>query len=391
MTSRTTSGSSVNGAPKGDERRRAWAYLSAVTQGASRTVSAAIAEHGVVEVAEAVRKGSAGAELTAKLEPRAHLDTAATDLERLNQAGGRLVTPDDDEWPAWQMLGFDQLDTATDAEGPPLALWVWGQLRLDELVERAIGIVGTRAASGYGEHVTAEIAGDLAVDGWAVVSGAAFGIDAAAHRAALGVGGTTVAVLACGVDRAYPAAHAKLLRGISESGLVISEYSPGTVPARYRFLARNRLIAALSGGTVVVEAGWRSGARNTAAWARRFGRPVMAVPGPVTSAASQGCHRMIREGEARLVGNARDIVEECGPLLGVDDDRDAQFVRALDGVSGDLALVYEALPATDACEPIAVAESAGVSVDRVRAALPLLEMEGLVRRDEDGWSRVAGR
>lgn len=391
MTGRTTSGTTVDATPNSDERRHAWAYLSTVTLGASRMVSAAIAEHGVVEVAHSLREGSAGAELTAKLAARVHLDTAATDLDRLNRAGGRLVTPDDDEWPAWQMLGFDQLDTATDAEGPPLALWVWGQRRLDELVERAIGIVGTRAASGYGEHVTAEIAGDLAVDGWTVVSGAAFGIDAAAHRAALGVGGTTVAILACGVDRAYPAAHAKLLRGISESGLVVSEYPPGTVPARYRFLARNRLIAALSAGTVVAEAGWRSGARNTAAWARRLGRPVVAVPGPVTSAASQGCHRMIREGEARLVGNAREVVEECGPLLEAGDDRDARFVRALDGLSGDLTLVYEALPAVGTCEPIAVAESAGVPVDRVRAALPLLEMEGLVERDEDGWSRVAGR
>ncbi|HET8992823.1 MAG TPA: DNA-processing protein DprA [Rhodococcus sp. (in: high G+C Gram-positive bacteria)] len=383
-----TSGSSVDDKEDAAERRCAWAYLSTVTQGASRTVSAAIAEHGVVEVADAVREGSAGAELTAKLKVRAHLDTAAVDLERLNRAGGRLVTPDDDEWPAWQMLGFDQLETATDAEGPPLALWVWGQRRLDELVERSIGIVGTRAASGYGEHVTAEIAGDLAVDGWTVVSGAAFGIDAAAHRAALGVGGTTVAILACGVDRAYPAAHAKLLRGISETGLVISEYPPGTVPARYRFLARNRLIAALSAGTVVAEAGWRSGARNTAAWARRLGRPVVAVPGPVTSAASQGCHRMIREGEARLVGNARDIVEECGPLLEVGDDRDAQFVRALDGLSGDLVLVYEALPAAGRCEPTALAEAAGLSVDRVRGALPILEMEGLVHRDDGGWARA---
>ncbi|MEE2033795.1 DNA-processing protein DprA, partial [Rhodococcus chondri] len=266
-----------------DERRLAWAYLSTVAQGASRSLAAAIAERGVVEVAAMVRAGSSGAEFAARMGARAHIDTAATDLERLARAGGRLVTPDDDEWPAWQMLAFDTLDTATDSEAQPLALWVWGTRRLDELADRAIGVVGTRAASGYGEHVTAEIAGDLATDGWTVVSGAAFGVDAAAHRAALGVGGATVAVLACGVDRAYPAAHAVLLRRIADTGLVISEYSPGTTPARYRFLARNRLVAGLSAGVVVVEAGWRSGARNTAAWARRLGRPVTAVPGPVTS------------------------------------------------------------------------------------------------------------
>ena len=371
-----------------DERRLAWAYLSTLAQGASRSLSAAVEARDVLEVAAAIRSGTALGELSSRYASRAHLDTATRDLECLVRAGGRLVTPDDDEWPAWQMLGFGTLDTVTDAEGPPLALWVWGNRRLDELAERAIGIVGTRAASGYGEHVTAEIAGDLAADGWTVVSGAAFGVDAAAHRAALGVGGVTVAILACGVDRAYPAAHTTMLRRISESGLVVSEYPPGTTPARYRFLARNRLIAALSAGTVVIEAGWRSGARNTAAWARRLGRPVMAVPGPVTSAASQGCHRMIREGEARLVGTARDVVEECGPLLGREDDRDALFRRELDGLSGDMSTVYEALPGAGVCEPAEVAESSGLPVERVRAALPLLELEGLVEMVDGGWRRV---
>ncbi|MEU5840313.1 DNA-processing protein DprA [Rhodococcus sp. NPDC047139] len=373
---------------KPDERRLAWAYLSTVAQGASRSLSAAIDACGVLEVAAAIRSGSPRDEFASRYAVRAHLDTAADDLERLGRVGGRLVTPDDDEWPAWQMLGFGTLDTATDAEGPPLALWVWGSRRLDELAERAVGIVGTRAASGYGEHVTAEISGDLAADGWTVVSGAAFGVDAAAHRAALGVGGATVAILACGVDRAYPAAHTTMLRRISESGLVVSEYPPGTTPARYRFLARNRLIAALSGGTVVVEAGWRSGARNTAAWARRLGRPVMAVPGPVTSAASQGCHRMIREGEARLIGTARDVVDECGKLLERDDDRDAHFTRALDGLSGDMAMVYEAFPGTGNCSPTDLAESAGLPADRVRAALPMLELEGFVESTDGGWRRT---
>lgn len=384
MNGDTTDAPSVSEA---DERRLAWAYLSTVAQGASRSLSAAIEEHGVIETAAAVRSGSAGAELASRLAARAHLDTAAADLERLHRAGGRLVTPDDGEWPAWQLLGFGMLERATDAEAPPLALWVWGGRRLDELMERAIGVVGTRAASAYGEHVTAEIAGDLALDGWTVVSGAAFGVDAAAHRAALGVGGSTVAVLACGVDRAYPAAHAKLLRAVSECGLVVSEYPPGTTPARYRFLSRNRLVAALSAGTLVVEAGWRSGARNTATWARRLARPVMAVPGPVTSASSQGCHRMIREGEARLVGSAHEVVDECGPLL-APDDRDAATVRMLDGLSGDASLVYEALPATGTVGPADLAESAGVAVDRVRAALPMLELEGLVVPRDGGWERA---
>lgn len=371
-----------------DERRLAWAYLSTVAQGASRSLSAVIGEHGVVEVAESLRRGVLHGRLASRFAARAHLDTAAADLERLERAGGRLVTPDDAEWPAWQLLGFDSLSTTSDADAPPLALWVWGERRLDESTDRSVAIVGTRAASGYGEHVTAQIAGDLAVDGWTVVSGAAFGVDAAAHRAALGVGGTTLAVLACGVDRAYPAAHSALLRSVSEAGSVVSEYPPGTTPARYRFLARNRLVAALSAGTVVVEAGWRSGARNTAAWARRLGKPVMAVPGPVTSATSQGCHRMIREGEARLVGSAHEIVEECGPLLARDDGRDALFHRDLDDLSRESSIVYEAFPASGTCTPSVLAESAGVPVEQVRAALTLLELDGLVVLTDGGWRRA---
>lgn len=372
----------------GDDERLAWAYLSTVAQGASRSLSAAIAARGVVEVADTIRTGSATGDFAARVHARAHLDNARADLERMDRAGGRLVTPADDEWPAWQLLGLDTLATTTDAEAPPLALWVWGQRRINELCGRAVAVVGTRAASGYGEHVTSEIAGDLAVDGWTVVSGAAFGVDAAAHRAALGVGAPTVAVLACGVDRAYPAAHTVLLRTIAESGLVISEYPPGTTPARYRFLARNRLVAALSAGTVIVEAGWRSGARNTASWARRLSRPVMAVPGPVTSAASQGCHRMIREGEARLVGNAHDVVDECGPLLADVGDPDAAFRRELDDLSGDLSLVYEAFPTSGTCEPTELAVAAGLPVGRVRAALPMLELDGLVVVADGRWSRT---
>ncbi|ATQ27476.1 hypothetical protein D092_09260 [Rhodococcus ruber Chol-4] len=371
-----------------DPRRLAWAYLSVVAQGASRMLNAAIAEAGPEVVAAAVRDGSIGGPLRRRTAARAHLDSAARDLELVERLGGRLVTPDDDEWPAWQLLAFDGLDGA-DADAAPPALWALGRRRIDELVERSVAVVGTRAASGYGENVTAEIAGDLATDGWAVLSGAAFGIDAAAHRAALGVGGATMAVLACGVDRAYPAAHTGLLRQIAEQGAVVSEYPPGTLPARFRFLARNRLVAALGGGVLVVEAGWRSGARNTAAWGRRLGRPVLAVPGPVTSAASQGCHRMIREQEARLVGTAREVVEEVGPM-GVADDGDGRWARALDGLSGDMAAVYEALPAVGAVSVQQLSVASGLLPERVRAALPLLELEGHVQREAAGWARGGG-
>ncbi|MFC9836660.1 DNA-processing protein DprA [Rhodococcus sp. NPDC127530] len=366
-----------------DPRRLAWAYLSKVVQGPCPALSRLVEEVGPEEAARAVRERDLSEMLGERTVARAHVDTATHDLELVAGMGGRVVTPDDDEWPQWRLLGFGNLSRSRD-EGPPLALWVLGSRPVAELTDRAISIVGTRAASGYGEHVTAEISGDLAVDGWTIVSGAAFGVDGAAHRAALGVGGLTVAVLACGVDRAYPAGHARLLRQIAQNGAVISEYAPGTTPAKHRFLARNRLVASLSDGVVVVEAGWRSGARNTASWARKLGRPVMAVPGPVTSASSTGCNRMIREGEARLVANAGDVVEEAGPI-GLREGLDV--VRDLDALSGEALLVYEALPAVGPRGVRELSELSGVAVEQVRAVLPLLEMEGFVGSDDTGWSR----
>jgi DNA processing protein len=173
-----------------------------------------------------------------------------------------------------------------------------------------IAIAGSRASTAYGEHVTSEIAGDLSATGWTVVSTGSFGIASAAHRAALAVGGATIAVTAASIDRPHPAAHERMFRDISEhGGLVVSEYSPThSVPSRHRSLALNRLIAALSQASVVVETGWRGGSRDILTWASKLGQPALAVPGPVTSAASEGCHRAIREGHAALVTNSADVV-----------------------------------------------------------------------------------
>nr|WP_206037609.1 DNA-processing protein DprA [Rhodococcus sp. HNM0569] len=361
--------------------------MSKVLQGPNRALADLVAERGPVETAEVIRRGALNGELGTRLTVRAHLDSAERDLEMIAAAGGRLVSPDDPEWPAWQLLPFGRLDGADTA--PPIALWVLGRRPLDELVERSVALVGTRAASAYGEQVTAEIAGDLAVDGWTIVSGAAFGVDGAAHRAALGVGGTTIAVLACGVDRSYPAGHARLLQSVAAGGLVVSEYAPGTTPAKHRFLARNRLVAGLSAGVVVVEAGWRSGARNTAAWGRKLGRPVAAVPGPVTSAASVGCNRMIRDGEAILVAGARDVVDVVGPLE-LFDGHEAVVTRDTDRLTGDMLLIYEALPAAGSQSAAELSETSGVPLPMVRALLPLLELEGFVGTDDTGWFRLRG-
>ena len=368
-----------------DPRRLAWAYLARVVQGPSPQLARLVADNGPEEVARAVRAGALPDELVARTAARAQVDTAASDLDVVAALGGRLVTPEDDEWPQWRFLAFAGVEREAGA-GEPFALWVVGSRPLAELTDRAVGIVGTRAASSYGEHVTGEIAGDLAVDGWTVVSGAAFGIDGAAHRAALGVGGTTIAVLACGIDRAYPAGHARLLRQIAREGAVVSEDPPGTSPARYRFLARNRLVAAMSDGVVVVEAGWRSGARNTAAWGRKLGRPVMAVPGPVTAASSTGCNRMIREGEAALVTCAGDVVEVAGPIE-LRDELPMVASRDTDVLTGDVLLVYEALPASGTRGTGELSVESGVPIERVRASLPLLELEGFVGLGDTGWFR----
>jgi len=237
--------------------------------------------------------------------------------ERLLQAGDRSrhrwVCPGDQEWPP----GFDDLaevDPLQRRGGAPLGVWLHGPRRLDAVAPRSVALVGSRASTTYGNQVAGDLAAEAAGLRICVVSGAAYGIDSAAHRGTLAVNGVTVAVLACGVDVAYPRGHESLLRRIGEEGLLVSELPPGATPTRLRFLSRNRLIAALASGTVVVEAALRSGALNTANWAGGLGRPVMGVPGPVTSPTSDGVHRLIRDGGAQLVTCGADIAESIAPL-----------------------------------------------------------------------------
>ncbi|QXN89695.1 DNA-processing protein DprA [Nocardia iowensis] len=371
-------------------RRLAWVYLSRVVAGPCAALSALIESVGVVEAARAVRECELPESLRGPTEQRRETDSAARDLELMERIGGRVVTPDDPEWPAWRLLGLTQLDPSRDRDGAvPLVLWVRGPRSLLESSERALAVVGARCSSGYGNQVTGEIVGDLAAKGWTIVSGAAFGIDGMAHRAALAVGGPTIAVLACGVDRPYPAQHDRLLAEIAETGLVVSEYPPGTTAHKHQFLARNRLVAALADGVLVVEAGLRSGARNTVKWARRLGRPALAVPGPVTSAASVGCHRMIREGEALLVTRAEEIIDEAGPLrLSLPGSTTAP-TDPNESLSDDESLVYATLPAIGSRSPRELAEQSGLPLPAVRAALPALELAELVGVGEGGWYRKA--
>ncbi|MFZ1162812.1 DNA-processing protein DprA [Mycobacterium sp.] len=372
-----------------DPTQRAWAYLSRVVEPPCEELGELVARVGPVEAADRVRRGQVDDILTRRTEARREIDCAVEDLELLNRRGGRLVTPEDDEWPTLAFAAFNGAAAAKPQGRRPLALWALGPVRLDETTQRSAAVVGTRAASSYGEQVAADLAGGLAEHDVAVISGGAYGIDGAAHRAALAADGVTVAVLAGGLDIPYPAGHSALLHRIGTDGLLVTEYPPGVRPARHRFLTRNRLVAAFAGAAVVVEAGLRSGAANTAAWARALGRVVGAVPGPVTSSASSGCHALLRSG-AEVITRAEDVVELVGRIgeLAPEQSRPA---TPLDGLSDEERRVYEALPGSGVATVDQIAVAAAVEPARILGPLAMLEIAGLAERHSGCWRIVRNR
>ena len=367
-----------------DDERLAVAYLSRVAEPPCPELAALVSRVGPVEAAARIKSGDVDADLARRTEARRDIDSAADDLELLSRRGGRLVVADDEEWPLLSFIGFAGVDHRQRPQAhPPLALWVVGSARLDDMAQRAVAIVGTRACTAYGEHVAAELAAGLVERDVTVVSGGAYGIDGAAHRATLATDGFTVAVLAGGIDVPYPSGHSGLLHRIGQDGLVVSEYPPGVRPARHRFLTRNRLVAALPGATVVVEAGARSGAANTAAWARALGRAVCAVPGPVTSAASVGCHALLRD-EANLVTRAADVVELIGRVGELAPD-EARPHSLLDGLDEAEKRVYDALPARGRRTSDQIAVASGLPPTQVLGPLSMLELSGLICRADGYW------
>jgi len=360
------------------------AYLSRVVEPPCPPLAELVARVGPVEAADRVKRRQIDTPLLRLTEARHEIDSAARDLAVLERLGGRLVTAADAEWPLLAFTAFAGVDTKErPAAHPPLALWVTGPARLDEVAERAAAIVGTRAATAYGEHVAAELAAGLAERDVAVVSGGAYGVDGAAHRAALAADGLTVAVLAGGIDVSYPSGHAGLFHRIGEQGLIVTEYPPGLRPQRHRFLTRNRLVAALSGATVVVEAGARSGAANTAAWARALGRGICAVPGPVTSSASVGCHVLLRAG-AMVVTRADEVLELVGRAgeLAADAERPTSV---LDGLADNELRVYDALPSRGARTVDEIAVASGLPPTEILGPLSMLEIGGLVVSQGGRW------
>jgi DNA processing protein len=340
------------------------------------------------DVADPQLRGAAAARMAAG-DP---WEVAGAALDRAERLGARIVTPEDDEWPRpvrdlAQLLRRAAKDRIDRDVAPPLCLWVRGAPRLDEALARSVAVVGSRASTHYGEHVATTMAFELAEREWTVVSGGAYGIDAAAHRGALNAGGLTVAVLACGVDRPYPSGNTALFDRIADAGLLLSEWPPGTVPVRHRFLIRNRVIAAATRGTVVVEASARSGASQTLRRAVALGRSPMVVPGPVTSGMSVGCHELLRDyPEVRLVTGAAQVLEEIGHIGSDLAPRPRGPERPHDGLDIESAMVLESLPRRGSAGPDELAAKAGIDIRTAMRKLTLLETLGFVARRAGGYT-----
>lgn len=352
--------------------RMAW---SRIAEPETVSVHDWIADHGAVESMHRLLSGSIAQD--GRYDQRIatlDIDQARRALDRLQV---RVVIPGDEEWP----LGLDQLDT------PPVCLYVRGTCELS-VAEGSVAVVGSRAATHYGLNVAADLGEGLAIRGVTVVSGAAFGIDAAAHRGALAGGGPTVAVLARGLDRAYPQAHEGLLREIAEHGAVVSELPLGWAPYRARFIARNRLIAAMSVGTVVVEAGLRSGSLNTAKRARTLVRHVAAVPGPVTSVQSAGCHKLLRETEATLVTDAAEVLDVMG-RLSLDAVGLARAPETPESELDEVARsVWSAVPVRTPADLAKLQRLTALDTTTLLSVLGRLTVLGLVVRVGERWRKV---
>ena len=410
-----------------DEESYARAALTYLVEPADRWLNDLISAHGATRTLEAIRSGRlpdpSGDIPTPPLTRRmlrqsmerwrVRLDELPTPDEVIafRQSGIRLICPGDPEWPEQLAdLGHEQ----------PYALWLRGTADLRFNCLRAVAVVGSRAATAYGSYVAAELAASVAARGWTVVSGAAFGVDASAHRGALGADGVTIAVLACGVDVPYPTAHTELLEAIAAQGVIVSEWPPGRHVSRLRFLVRNRVIAALATGTLVVEAGERSGAVNTARHARDLGRRLMAVPGPVTSEQSAGCHHIIREWQGTLVTTAAEVIEHLSPVGATLEPANAPLVTDLAAPTGptgptgpvgpadpprprsarrrrvrpaldldamdlETTQVLDAMPARGGMAATRIAQRAGMAPTTAVRCLAALAASGFIERCNEGW------
>jgi DNA processing protein len=395
------------------------AYLSRVAEPAAIPLWLLVREYGYLDAAEAVRTGDVPPEVMACTEARRTSADPHADLAAAERNDIRLIIPSSPQWPHYAFAAIHRLAQRRVAEWltgrrgrpasgeliPPLALWIRGQAELATVGVRSVALVGSRAASPYGERLASDFGYGLARQDVVVVSGGAYGIDAAAHQGALAADGVSVLVSAGGLDRPYPAAHRNLYDRTAELGVLVSERPPGSAPHRQRFLSRNRLIAALGSATVVVEAGQRSGALNTAGYARHLGRPVLAVPGPVTSAMSVGCHRLLQRDDrpAHLVTSVADILGFCS-LIGGSAACDGDVAggsgpgngtgpgpRPADGLDIAAQVVLDGFPAHGPVTEAQLARLSGQPVPVVLSALPVLLAHGLIAASREGYRLVRRR
>ncbi len=311
------------------------------------------------------------AEARERWKPRLNQELIRTALYKINKVGGFVMTPSHPDWPA-QLNDLEK--------HAPLALWVRGKSSALRQLEHSIAIVGSRGATSYGEFATDSMVSALVPKGFSVVSGGAYGIDGIAHRSTLALRGNTVAVMAGGLDKFYPSGNSDMLRRISQTGAVISEVPPGTIPSKWRFLQRNRLISALGQSTLVIEANWRSGALNTVSHSERLERPIYAVPGPITSPKSAGTNKLISDNRAQLVVDGDDLLERLGETGRVTSQLE------LDGLGAIEKRVLDAL-GFDVLEIAEICSSAGLTRDEARFGLSSLELEGLVLRRDNTWTK----
>ncbi|MCW2835074.1 MAG: hypothetical protein JWN68_3027 [Nocardioides sp.] len=368
-----------------EQERLARVRLSHALEPGDAKVADAVATLGAIRTLDELL---ADTESRPQLVDRVHEADPDRLLSMAERQGIRFVTPADAEWPT-QLDDLAHGQRVQGLGGVPVGLWVRGPMTLGEL-SASVAVVGSRSATSYGFDVATDVAATLARAGAPVISGAAFGIDQAGHRGALAAGGGTVAVLACGADRVYPAAHRELIEHIAQRFAVVSEAPLGSSPTKVRFLSRNRLIAALSRGTVLVEAAIRSGALNTAHWADQLSRVLMGVPGPVTSPTSQGVHEQIRRGGASLVTSGLEVLELVGAsgehLMAVPRGPE----RAHDGFSLQEIRVLDAVPVSRGAGSESIGRIAGVGVQETERVLLALAGAGLVLEGADGWRLVAG-